>query len=137
MKTINCILLIDDNPADNYYHEYIMKDAGLCKVVKVALNGIEGLSYLKNSWSASPSDEMPGPDFIFLDINMPLMTGFEFLEEYRKLDNSLKSSANLIMLTSSPNPDDRKKALSFSDVREYHVKPLSIETLQELIERYF
>jgi CheY-like chemotaxis protein len=137
MKKINCVLLIDDNPADNYYHEYIMKDAGLCSQVKVALNGIEALSYLKNAWIDSPSEEMPRPEIIFLDINMPRMSGFEFLEEYHQLDGGLKSSTSVIMLTSSPNPDDRKKALSFSDVKEYHVKPLSIEMLQEIIERYF
>ena len=137
MKKINCILLIDDNSADNYYHEYILKDAGLCSHIKVAVNGIEALSYLKNSWQNAPSEEFPRPDILFLDINMPRMNGFEFLEEYMKLDDGLKCSTRVVMLTSSPDPDERNKALAFKDVKEYHVKPLSIEMLHEIIERYF
>lgn len=137
MKKINCILLIDDNPADNYYHEYIIKDTGLCNYIKFATNGIEGLSYIKKAWEHNQTDYNPVPDVLFLDINMPRMNGFEFLEEYKKFDDDLKSTTNVIVLTSSPNPDDRKKALKYTDVKGYHVKPLSIEILQEIIEQYF
>jgi CheY-like chemotaxis protein len=137
MKRINCILLIDDNPADNYYHDFIIKETGMCNIIKVALNGIEALSYLKKSSEISQPELFPAPDILFLDINMPRMNGFEFLKEYEKLDNKLKSFIQVIVLTSSPNPDDQKKALAFTDVKEFHVKPLSIELLEEIIERYF
>jgi len=137
MKKINCILLIDDNPADNYYHEYIINDTGLCSHVKVAVNGIEALSYLKRSMEEERTETVPKPDILFLDINMPRMDGFEFLEEYKKLNDNMRSSIKVVMLTSSPNPDERNKALVYPEVNEFHIKPLSMDMLRGILEKYF
>ena len=68
---------------------------------------------------------------------MPRMNGFEFLEEYKKLDESLKSKVLIVMLTTSLNPEDRKRAMAFGEVNEFQTKPLSIEVLKEIIEKHF
>jgi CheY-like chemotaxis protein len=68
---------------------------------------------------------------------MPRINGFEFLDEYKKLDESLKSKVLIVMLTTPMNPEDRKRAKSYNKINEYLSKPLAIETLIEIIERYF
>lgn len=137
MKRVNCILLIDDNPADNYYNEYLINESGKCNHLKIALNGIEALDYLNKYLENGQPDLIPKPDIIFLDINMPRMNGYEFLKEYEKFDSSFKSAIRIFMLTSSPNPDDRTNSLAFSEVTDYLIKPLSPEILEEIIERSF
>ena len=66
-----------------------------------------------------------------------VMNGFEFLEEYKKLEEKLKSKVVIVMLTTSLNPDDRERALATKEVTEFQNKPLTIETLNEIIEKYF
>ena len=136
-KKVNCILLVDDNSADNYFNEYIIMHGDVCNQTKVALNGLEAIAYLKKAGEPNQAGHFPGPDIIFLDINMPRMNGFEFLEEYKKLDEALKSKVMIIMLTTSINPEDKVKALAYKEVNEFHTKPLSIEVVQEIIERHF
>lgn len=137
MKKINCILLVDDDPADNYYNNYIIKDAGICNHVKTALDGVEALNYLRKAGDPDHQAKFPKPDLIFLDVNMPRMNGFEFLEAYKNLDDHLKSKILVVMLTTSLNPDDRKKASGYREINEFKNKPLTDETLHEIINKYF
>lgn len=137
MKKLNCILLVDDYEADNYFNNYILKEAEVCNHIQIALNGEEALEYLNKSSENDQNGLHPKPELIFLDINMPRMNGFEFLEEYQKLDESLKSSIIIIMLTTSLNPDERARALQIEEVKEFMNKPLSPETIHELINKYF
>lgn len=135
MKKVNCILLVDDNPADNHFHKINISESGICDHVEVANDGNAALEYLKKSFSMS--NKFPKPDIIFLDINMPGMDGFEFLEEYKKLADKYKSKVLIIMLSTSLNPDDQKKALSYEEIVEFQNKPLEVETLQKIVEKYF
>jgi len=137
MKKINCILLIDDSSADNEFHTIKIRKAQVCNHIQVAVDGLKALSYIIKSGEQSQSESFPKPDLIFLDINMPGMNGFEFLEEYKKLDEKLKSKVVIIMLTTSLNPDDQKRAMDNKDVTEFQNKPLSVEILQETVEKYF
>jgi CheY-like chemotaxis protein len=136
MKKINCILLVDDNPADNEFHKIIIDDSNVCNKVQVATTGRNALDYIIKSGNAA-SEEFPKPDLIFLDINMPGMNGFEFLAEYHKLDENLKSKIVIIMLSTSLNPDDSERARQIKEVTEFMNKPLMSESLQMAIEKYF
>lgn len=137
MKKVNCILLIDDNPSDNHFHEIVIKEANASNHIQVAHDGQSALEYIIKSGELNHSGSFPKPDIIYLDINMPGMNGFDFLEEYKKLDDKLKSKIIIIMLSTSLNPEDEMKATAFEEVKEFQNKPLTVETLQETVEKYF
>src|SRR5213592_4485206 len=101
-RKLNCIMLIDDNKDDNLFHSRVIKKAGAANSVIVYKNAREALAFL----AAKKDHPEQHPDLIFLDINMPGMNGWEFLREYDKLDAQLRSSAIVVMLTTSTNPDD-------------------------------
>jgi CheY-like chemotaxis protein len=128
---LKCIMLIDDNPDDNFYHERVIKRSNAADVIISKTKCADALEYLK----FKDGHNRLRPDLIFLDINMPGMNGWEFLCEYEKLDEDLKSQAIIIMLTTSENPDDRTKALNITP--DFKTKPLTAEMLEEIINKYF
>ncbi|MDQ3110211.1 MAG: response regulator [Bacteroidota bacterium] len=129
-KKLNCILLIDDDPDDNFFHQRIIKKMEITNAIHVARNGIEALDYLKD-------EKQVIPELIFLDINMPRMNGWEFLEQYQHLDEKQKARITIMMLTTSANPDDVKRANEIKDVTGIKTKPLSIEMLNEILAQHF
>ena len=132
-KNLKCIMLVDDNHDDNFFHEREIKKINLTNIVKTKNSGIEALEYLKSK----NNNKDPHPDLIFLDINMPGMNGWEFLQEYNKLDKELQSHAIIIMLTTSQNPDDEARAKTWPFVSDYVTKPLTKEIMQDIVNKYF
>ena len=135
---LNCILLIDDDEATNFIHTIIINKLLINVQVPVAINGIVGLEYLTETGKYSGRDDLPMPSIILLDINMPGMNGWEFLEEYKKLPEEQKAKMMVAMLTTSLNPDDRKRAKLYKgEVIEFLNKPLTVENLREIVDSYF
>ena len=129
-ETPCCIMLIDDNQDDNFFHEReIKKNDPKCKVL-AKNSAIEALEYLK-------SKEVPKANLIFLDINMPKMNGWEFLQEYDQLDKELQSQAISIMLTTSQNPDDKARGMTHHLVADFVTKPLTQEKIKHIIDKHF
>ncbi|MEZ0487665.1 response regulator [Fibrella aquatica] len=133
MKQLECILLVDDDPDDNYIHQLVITDWGKCNHVRVSENGTEALTYLSNTTDPT----YIRPEVILLDINMPGMNGFEFLEEYHRLDANLKSNLVVMMLTTSLNPSDEQRAEQFNEVTGYRNKPLTKAMLDDVLVRHF
>jgi CheY-like chemotaxis protein len=131
-KESKCIMLVDDDSDDNFFHEREIKKSNLENTIITKNSGREALEYLKLS-----KDKCPHPDLIFLDINMPRMNGWEFLEEYNKLDKELQSRIIIIMLTTSRNPDDLARAKTWGFVSDYITKPLTKETMKDINDKYF
>lgn len=132
-KKIKCILLIDDDKATNFLHREIIMESGLVEKVVEIQSGYEALEYLEKM----ENGQYPQPDIIFLDINMPAMSGWEFLEEYDKLDEGKKAKIVVVMLTTSINPDDKDMAKSKGLVNGFYNKPLTFEMIEKIINENF
>ena len=131
MRKLNCILLVDDDNATNMLNSFVLKKMEVAQSVKVVLNGSEAMDYLQ-----SVTSEEQCPEFIFLDINMPKMDGWEFMDEYRELKVD-RQRAKVILLTTSENPDDIEKAKNYPEIQEYFNKPLTKEIIQKLMSKYY
>jgi len=129
-KKLNCILLIDDDTEDNYFHQLVINEMNITERVEVALNGVEALNFLKN-------ENQIQPDIIFLDINMPKMNGWEFLDAYKELRADQKAKVLVVMLTTSVSPSDKVKAEQFPDIVGFNSKPLTEEMLTKILEEHF
>jgi len=126
---LNCILLIDDDEPTNFLNKLTLEQSGCARQIRIAQSGREALEYLQQTTTR--------PDLIFLDINMPAMDGWEFLERYRSLPAARKADIVLIMLTTSLNPDDEKRTRSIPEVAGFENKPLTQEQLDSLLRKYF
>ncbi len=132
-KNLRCIMLVDDNHDDNFFHEREIKKNNLATIVIAKNTGLEALEYLKSKKDITHVQ----PDLIFLDINMPGMNGWEFLKEYNRLDKKLQSHVIIIMLTTSDNPDDEARSKTWNFVSDYITKPLTKEIMEDIIKKYF
>ncbi len=136
MKTrLNCVLVIDDDEPTNFFTNIILEEAGCFDHVKIMQSAQEALDYLRKSEEPGNEHCYPSPDLIFLDINMPAMDGWEFLGEYRKL--SVKEKVIVVMLTTSLFPEDRLKAEEIPEISGFENKPLTIEKLNLILEKYY
>ena len=127
------IMLIDDNEIDNLINQKMIESASICDRIFVHTGAKSAIEFLKNMEKlAVDSKEGLLPEIIFLDIDMPLMDGFQFLDEFEKLSESTREHSKIIMLTSSLNPLDMQKAKKNKLIVKYLNKPLSQENLKKL-----
>jgi len=132
MQQLNCIMLVDDDEITNFINESMIEEMEVSDKILTALNGKEALEVLKKE----ELQNQRCPELILLDINMPVMNGFEFLEAYQQWDDPLKQDIIIVMLTSSRNPKDvqRVEHLGGSEILN---KPLNKEKLLEVLNKYF
>lgn len=135
MKKIKNVLLIDDDEPTNFINKKIIESSELVEYIHIAQSGQEALNFL--SRRSEHNERHPLPDLIFLDINMPAMDGWEFLDLYKKLVNGKKDSTVIVMLTTSLNPDDEVKARELKEVNAFRNKPLTRQLIGEIASEYF
>jgi len=134
MKThINYVLLIDDDKVTNYYNQRIVNKYDKIKDVVAVTSGKKALEYLKNAEKGL----VEKPNLIFLDINMPAMNGWEFVQEYKKLNADFTKDIKLVMLTTSNNPDDYQRSLQIDSIDGFINKPLSTDLLSEIVKSHY
>ena len=128
MKKYNLVLLIDDNEIDNFVAKKVIEKSGFAEKVIAVQSARYALDYL--NIESSSKDELP--DIIFLDIGMPEMDGFEFWEEYEKLNKIVVNNCKVVVLSSSLDIDDYNRANRNKLVRKFINKPLSKKSLMEI-----
>lgn len=132
-KKFKCLLLVDDRDDCNYLHKLVLTKMECAEQIAVALNGKEAIEFLKSRINGAP----PQPEIIFLDLNMPVMDGWEFLDEYKKLDDAQRAGIIVVMLTTSLNPKDRARAAQNKYVNEFVPKFLDEKSMLEIVNKYF
>lgn len=132
MKKLKCVLLVDDDSINNFINERLIKKIDLTEEVNISLNGKEALEHLLKRSSEGKNV----PELILLDINMPVMDGFEFLDAFQKLELPNKNSIIIVMLTTSTNPSDTER-LENTGVAGYINKPLTEQKLKDAITKHF
>ena len=125
------VCLIDDDEVYQFIFQRQVEISNLARQVLIFPNGQKGFDYLKKALK----DPDTLPEYIFLDINMPIMDGWQFLEEFSAIKNQFSKQINIYLVTSSIDERDIEKANKFSDVKEYLIKPISEEKILEVFER--
>lgn len=129
MEESNKVFLIDDDRLSNFVNRSILRSIGLGFKVFPFENAEDGLQKLKELIAA----KLPLPELILLDINLPIMDGWEFLVEYDKLIPEMQTRAMIYMLTASVDKRDMEKADSSPHVTGIITKPFRVEKLSEIL----
>ena len=134
-KKLNCILLIDDDDIVNFINKKVIKTADIAEHVEVKLNGKEAIRFLTRNSYEEVLDLQPS--LILLDINMPVMDGWEFMQAFGALNMANDLKPVVVVLSTTTNPDDKIKAANFPHIAEFKIKPLTISDLEEIMQKYF
>ncbi|QWX84557.1 response regulator [Cellulophaga sp. HaHaR_3_176] len=129
MKTTNLLCVIDDDDIYKYAVKRAVKVNKLTNKIITFSNGEEALEFFIENLNKNENI----PDVIFLDINMPIMDGFEFMEEYIKLKPSVGKKITIYMVSSSIDEADVKRAKNISAISDYLLKPIMPKELANLI----
>ena len=126
MRSLNKILLIDDDEATNVLSRVLLKKLQAAKEILVAGDGLIACELIKESGC---------PDIIFLDIRMPRMDGFEFLAYIQKMD--ICKNAKIVMLSSSVLQEDKERAFTYAQVVDYQEKPITKEMIERVTREFY
>jgi CheY-like chemotaxis protein len=127
--TIARVMVIDDDPVNNKITKLLLRKHNWPAEVDVFEDGLEALGVLKESMESSK----PAPEVILLDMDMPAFSGWDFMNEYSTLPDSLTGQSLLYMVSSSINPPDMKRAGRYPLIRAYIAKPLTPKVLAQIL----
>ena len=123
------VLLVDDDEINNFISIKLIKKALLNTDIMACLNGKFAIDQLYEIQKKDPSKL---PDYILLDINMPIMNGWEFLDEYKRLNIDPRGKTKIYIISSSVFSNDINKARSYPLVKDFISKPLNVDKIVEL-----
>lgn len=132
--TLDLILLVDDDETTNYVNKRLLTRLNVAKEIKIFTNGREALAYLQQ---AAEDETEKFPDLVFLDIKMPVMDGFTFLELYEKEDWGNHKPIVVLMLTSSASFYDLERLKTYKKVKRHISKALTDADVREILQEYF
>ena len=130
MKNAKNILLVDDDEIYVFLTKRIIEETNLVDRISVFGNGKEAIDFLRSN----ADDISQLPEIIFLDLSMPIMDGWDFLEEYILLKPKLGKTITIYIISSSISPYDLKRAKEISEVSDFIIKPISKLKFTEIIK---
>lgn len=128
MAAYRSVMLVDDNEIDNIINEKIIEANSFADQILVFQTGQDALEYLREH----QGDVESLPEIVFLDINMPIMDGFQFLTDFEEFADEVRDKCKIIMLSSSISPKDIDRAASSRYVKKYLNKPLNARYLEAI-----
>lgn len=132
---INKVLCIDDDQITLVLCDMVIKKAGFASEVITAKNGREGLAWFSAYFSKTNTGPKPEPPrLIFLDLNMPVMNGWDFLEDYLMKYSDRLPETRVVIVSSTVNPEDFSRSNRYEIVIDFINKPLTTEGLEELMQ---
>lgn len=131
-KKINCIMLIDDNPHDIFFNSWTIKKNGKVQSIVSEYNGLKAIEYL----SKLEKENEQIPDLIFLDLNMPVLDGWGFLDQFQLQFPHFVSKIRIIILSTSNYVGDIERAKNYPFVSSFITKPLTSEQLDTIFTNY-
>lgn len=133
MKKLSGVLIVDDDITNNFLSEILIQEMNITDHIFTVYNGKDALTFIQNNYlEGNNTLKSNCPELILLDINMPVMDGFEFLEEFEKIPNKESSNITIVMLTSSDDRRDLEKASQYN-VAGYLNKPLTEEKINGIL----
>ncbi len=133
MSDTKKIMLIDDDEVNNFICEETIRESDLGVEITTYTSAEKALRFIQ----ANNTDPLKLPDLIFLDINMPIMNGWDFIRAYRELTIPDDLRPAIIMLTSSLFEKDKDRAKQYEEIADFITKPLTTERLYTIAEKYF
>ena len=132
---IKKLLCIDDDSTTLMLIKMVTEKAAFAKEVITAMNGKEALEYYQNLLGESEEKKAAYPQLIFLDLNMPVMNGWEFLDEFVATLLPHFPDTKVVILSSSANPVDKEKAKLYPIIIGYISKPITADLLKMLVRK--
>jgi two-component SAPR family response regulator len=126
-RKLACIVIIDDDDISNYLLVRLLKKLDICEDIRLLRNGSEGLTFISQNFMR----KLPLPDLIFLDMNMPVLNGVEFLEKLDEM-NIGPDQIKIIPISNVMN-ESSKEQLRKLNIHRYMIKPLREEEIASLI----
>lgn len=131
MEKLKYILLVDDDEIANHLHSLLISDLNIAEHIEVATDGEEALEIIDARLQEEHSDDFSM--LALVDINMPGMDAFEFLNEYENMSTDFSPNIHIVLLSSSSNPKDKEKAEKYN-ISGYMIKPLTEEKLMDIVK---
>jgi CheY-like chemotaxis protein len=131
MNRIKTLTLVDDDDVFVFLTTKAIEQTNLVDLIKVFENGLDALNFLKEN--KNNVDALP--EIILLDLSMPIMNGWQFLEEYTKVNPTIGKKITIYICSSSISPDDVKRGKTISEVSDYIIKPITKDKLIDLIKK--
>ncbi|MDZ4664828.1 MAG: response regulator [Bacteroidota bacterium] len=130
MKPINLVTIVDNDPIFAFIEKKILEETNLVNQIRIFNNGLKALDFIK--LNAKKRELLP--DIILLDLNMPVMNGWEFLDEYIGVKHTLEKKITIYVVAHSLTDTDKERINNINEVSNFIIKPMTKEKFEKIVK---